>query len=411
MDEAPAVMTGRPGQVFVINGDLTKIACDAWMLPTDSRFHVTEAWTDVVSGLTDDRGCLVGRDWHDTSIGGDGRVQPLEAAKSTDAPRIWLGNIGAVTDDPVWYTDALHAFVAAAVTDARTRAKDRPPRLAVSLIGSGQGGFFARKGALVDRLVRTAYDAVEEFDVDLVIVTWGSKQYSALQQARRSLLEETTQLDPRLKEQAIRLAAFAREGQLVLFVGAGASADVGISTWQELLTKLARDRRFTTNEQATLRTLDLRDQAAIVKRRFDRPADFDAALRPLLASAKYTLVQGLLGSLPVKEAVTTNFDTLLETAMATAGRTVAVLPAESPQAGERWLLKLHGSLDDETGVVLSRADYHDLALRHGALFGLVQALLMTRHMLFVGYSLKDEDFHQLVHEVDRHPPSLAEPGR
>jgi hypothetical protein len=26
-------------------------------------------------------------------------------------------------------------------------------------------------------------------------------------------------------------------------------------------------------------------------------------------------------------------------------------------------------------------------------------MLMTRHMLFVGYSLRDEDFHQLVHEV------------
>jgi hypothetical protein len=31
--------------------------------------------------------------------------------------------------------------------------------------------------------------------------------------------------------------------------------------------------------------------------------------------------------------------------------------------------------------------------------GIVQALLMMRHMMFVGYSLKDEDFHELVHEV------------
>jgi hypothetical protein len=34
-----------------------------------------------------------------------------------------------------------------------------------------------------------------------------------------------------------------------------------------------------------------------------------------------------------------------------------------------------------------------------ALFGIVQALLVTKHLLFVGYSLSDDDFHQLVDEI------------
>ncbi|KUI15390.1 hypothetical protein AU191_06645 [Mycolicibacterium acapulense] len=33
------------------------------------------------------------------------------------------------------------------------------------------------------------------------------------------------------------------------------------------------------------------------------------------------------------------------------------------------------------------------------MYGIVQALLVTKHLLFVGYSLTDEDFHELVDEI------------
>lgn len=37
--------------------------------------------------------------------------------------------------------------------------------------------------------------------------------------------------------------------------------------------------------------------------------------------------------------------------------------------------------------------------------GLVQAMLFTRHMVFVGYGLRDDDFHELVYEVRSAFPS------
>lgn len=48
---------------------------------------------------------------------------------------------------------------------------------------------------------------------------------------------------------------------------------------------------------------------------------------------------------------------------------------------------------------MTRPDYMSLARERSALFGIVQALLVTKHLLFVGYSLSDEDFHQLVDEI------------
>ena len=35
------------GHLFVIDGDLTKIACDAWLLPTDSDFDITTKWHHI----------------------------------------------------------------------------------------------------------------------------------------------------------------------------------------------------------------------------------------------------------------------------------------------------------------------------------------------------------------------------
>ena len=104
-------------------------------------------------------------------------------------------------------------------------------------------------------------------------------------------------------------------------------------------------------------------------------------------------------SLPSQEAVTTNFDTLFEAAANIGAKRVAVLPENPSTTDGRWLLKLHGSIDRSDEIVLTRADFLNMPRQYGALMGLVQGLLLMRHMMFVGYSLSDEDFHELIHEV------------
>jgi hypothetical protein len=60
---------------------------------------------------------------------------------------------------------------------------------------------------------------------------------------------------------------------------------------------------------------------------------------------------------------------------------------------------IQSEIEDEYHIVLTRPDYMSLARERSALFGIVQALLVTKHLLFVGYSLSDEAFHQLVDEI------------
>jgi len=50
-------------------------------------------------------------------------------------------------------------------------------------------------------------------------------------------------------------------------------------------------------------------------------------------------------------------------------------------------------------MVITRDEYLGAPRQSGALYGLLQAMLLTKVMLFVGYSLSDEDFHGVMSDV------------
>ena len=121
---------------------------------------------------------------------------------------------------------------------------------------------------------------------------------------------------------------------------------------------------------------------------------------PIFGSrAEQGLTHQLLASIPATEAATTNYDTLFENAWNFRRDSAAVLPRSGSIPESRWLLKLHGTVTDPANVVLTRDDYMRMDREGAALSGLVQALLITKRMLFVGYSLTDDRFHRIAHDV------------
>lgn len=68
---------------------------------------------------------------------------------------------------------------------------------------------------------------------------------------------------------------------------------------------------------------------------------------------------------------------------------------------DRWLLKLHGTVDDPETIVLTRSDYLGFNTERAALSSIVKATLMTRHVLFVGFGMRDDHFHEIIHDVRR----------
>lgn len=389
------------GHLFVIKGDLKKLECDAWALPTDEHGWITASFANAV-GRT-----------------GEGPVDhPAEQGWITapftdrDDERTWLLNIGGyASTPPEHYAERAAEFVrqASSKLGAKRKSDRGKPLVAVNLVGTGAGGHGDEKGSVVRKLVPAlaAVAAEEGTDCDVVLVAYDEGAYSAAQRVRREKLSrprahEWEELDDNAIDAARRLAAHARRNRLVLFLGSGISAGAGLPGWADLLTSLAKAYGMDEGQIERLKTFDFRDQAEILNSwPGGEKSDLNAKVAELLgAQERYSLAHGLLASLPVSESITTNFDMLFEAACrAWDGGRISVLPYEPAEAGSPWLLKLHGSVHAKDSITLTRADYRNLAERYGALLGLVQAMLFTRHMLFVGYSLSDEDFHEVVRQV------------
>jgi hypothetical protein len=115
----------------------------------------------------------------------------------------------------------------------------------------------------------------------------------------------------------------------------------------------------------------------------------------LPALERYGLAPALLTAIDSEQALTLNYDRLFETAPEDAGAPRSVIPGGHEGEHERWLLKVHGTVDDPASIVLTRDDYLGFDSSRLALSSIVKATLATRHLLFVGFGLADDHFHEI----------------
>src|SRR3954447_6950141 len=103
------------GHVFIVHGDLTHLACDDWLLPTDRALTLTDAWLPVLAEdavrRADGGVPRLAIDAPAEVWDGGRRVLrvPDEARGQHDAPsplthgRPWLLDVGETADvDPEW---------------------------------------------------------------------------------------------------------------------------------------------------------------------------------------------------------------------------------------------------------------------------------------------------------------------
>jgi hypothetical protein len=180
----------------------------------------------------------------------------------------------------------------------------------------------------------------------------------------------------------------------------------GLPSWTQLLEQLALEAGLNAAELRAYQDLGALDRAQFVGERLRQRGGERGVgdeVRALFARHRHHgLAHGLLAGLPVAETSTTTYDTLFEQASAGAGHPhVSVLPYAPTRHGTRWLLKMHGCVEHPEDIVLTREDYLRYVERNAALAGIVQAMLLTKHMLFVGFSLEDDNFLRIVDAVRR----------
>jgi hypothetical protein len=394
--DVPRDATEGPGHVFVAGADLTRLSCDDVLVPTGRRLRIAPSWRGLLpaSLVADEDRAGVSVDLRWT---GDERVLEVPG----DGPRrAWL--VDTVDDRGRglgWLLDGAREALAAVAK----RRVDRPvhgrARRLVGLpaLGTGWGGAAGERGALLQQLLPLLREAAEEHGFDVALVLRRPSDLAAAQRVRRAH-EGGWDLPGHLQELAALLGERARRGQLALFIGAGVSAAAGLPTWEQLVGELAEESGLAGALGEGLTRLPPQDSAALLARELGRDR-LAAFISRRFGPGPYALAHALIAGLPVQEFVTTNYDPLVEQAAADIGREISVLPYDDAAPGRPWLLKLHGDARHPDSIVLTREEYLRLGDSRAALAGVLHSLLLTRHVLFVGTSMLDDDLIRVAHQV------------
>src|SRR4029077_5004369 len=209
-----------------------------------------------------------------------------------------------------------------------------------------------------------------------------------------------------------RLVEDTHQGNVLLFVGSGASTEahnvIGHTFYDEIQGKLDGASSETPFPDLMTAFVSRVSRAALV-------TAFVARLRYINSHPFFhrraTRFHTAVGQIPFfREIVTTNWDDYFET------KTGAIPLVEGSDfdywdLDQRKVLKVHGSVLNPGSIVATRAEYDRSLndLRSGALGTAARHLLATRSVVFVGYSLRDDDIRKVIDELRQDMNTAARP--
>lgn len=201
----------------------------------------------------------------------------------------------------------------------------------------------------------------------------------------------------------------------ILFLGAGvassAKTEQGDSpvSWKDFLTEAAnlaplaqrqeintliQQSKLLLALQAIRDNADAGDYRALLDRCFNNAAFVPSELHKVIFSLDSRLV------------ITTNFDKIYEKHCLTASTEgFKVIPYYSSSLGDeirsdtRLIIKAHGSIDDISKMVFTKAEYHSAKEHYSSFYSILKALLLTNTCIFIGCGMDDPDVLLLLEEV------------
>ena len=206
------------------------------------------------------------------------------------------------------------------------------------------------------------------------------------------------------------------KGECILFLGAGATASAGGPTSAELAEQLREmlplEKRMDFSSLAEF--VEYCDE--VLPRggrgRTGRP-HLEDALVERLKQLQPSAFHELIPRLPWKAIVTTNYDDLVERSykdalsngLASKDSYIVRRPRDFVGHGSAAIvpiIKAHGCINDLENAppVLTLRDYWESGRKHRALYERIKSLISDGIVLFVGYSLTDYNFNNLLFEIE-----------
>ena len=196
-----------------------------------------------------------------------------------------------------------------------------------------------------------------------------------------------------------------KNGQVILFAGAGLSANLGIPTWSALIDYMAQDLGYDKDEFKKMGNyLELAEFYELTKGtigplRSWMDNNFHGEHIDIKESRPHQLITEL--NFPI--IYTTNYDRWIERAFDAFGKKYqkikniydfTQIKQDIPQ-----IIKYHGDFDDDSSIVLTETSYFKRLSLDTPLDMRLRSDTLGKSLLFVGYSLNDIDIRYLLYKL------------
>lgn len=183
------------------------------------------------------------------------------------------------------------------------------------------------------------------------------------------------------------------DDSLIIFVGAGVSANSGLPSWNQLISELRVELSLDDNEEDNLKVAQFYYDTWGQQKYFQKISN---VFSEHTTAVPNEIHEQILKIQP-RHVITTNYDTLLEEELNKGVTKYSIIKSDYdiPYAqGNRYLIKMHGDLDSKN-IILKENDYLDYENNFSMISTLIKSLIMNNTILFIGYSLGDTTFNSI----------------
>lgn len=189
---------------------------------------------------------------------------------------------------------------------------------------------------------------------------------------------------------------------LAIFAGAGLSVSAGFVDWKTLLMGLAEEMNLNIDKEEN--DLVSLAQYYVNSKGGNRSKINQIILDEFSQTATLTENHKILARLPIDTFWTTNYDSLIETALKDAGKIVDVkhsveqLPV-SIHKRDVVVYKMHGDASLPNQTILIKDDYEKFHLTRNDFFNALRGDLLTKRFLFLGFSFSDPNIDYILSRI------------
>ncbi|MED1607601.1 SIR2 family protein [Cytobacillus kochii] len=191
----------------------------------------------------------------------------------------------------------------------------------------------------------------------------------------------------------------SENNKLVVFVGAGVSANSGMPTWNELIKEFAKDLgEFDVDKSPDL-------YMKIPQYYFNERGEkeYFEKLNEVFLKKKYKAnpIHKEIFKLKPTHIITTNYDTLLEEAAIEEGQFFHTVKHDLDLPYDNFnktIIKMHGDFENRN-IVLKEDDYLNYSSNFTLIESYIKSLIATNTVLFIGYSVNDSNFNLIFQWV------------